>query len=353
MAYAYSLRIWLTGRKSKASFVLNDKGFRIGSEVKAKIEKSRFGTAGRLCNFKILWGDDVGVQDEESWLDAVKGSKHIEQSGAWFTLTYEDGTTEKFQAGRWMEKMGNEKFKARIAQIMDEEVITKFSEMTGDAADFYDTEEEEWFTSDAGFVLTGAGNKYVFNEGYSLCIPGTDKCMGFELKAGAEWLILNTLSADNWDGTINKLTGELALHPDLIVSVGFDVLVASLEATAYGGLDFVVALPDDYVKRACINMGVTVKGHIFGIGSGEKKFRWNTWCPVENAGMAACAAASGHDLESVLSLGDEGGPGPIDRDYLNGDYAIWLPAAPGDGPGRPAQALTSNDHSSAVVVSRI
>ena len=143
MAYAYSLRIWLTGRKSKASFVLNDKGFRIGSEVKAKIEKSRFGTAGRLCNFKILWGDDVGVQDEESWLDAVKGSKHIEQSGAWFTLTYEDGTTEKFQAGRWMEKMGNEKFKARIAQIMDEEVITKFSEMTGDAADFYDTEEEE------------------------------------------------------------------------------------------------------------------------------------------------------------------------------------------------------------------
>ena len=39
--------------------------------------------------------------------------------------------------------MGNEKFKARIAQIMDEEVITKFSEMTGEAADFYDTEEEE------------------------------------------------------------------------------------------------------------------------------------------------------------------------------------------------------------------
>ena len=143
MAYAYSLRIWLTGFKSKKSFVMNDKGFRVGSEVKAKIEKSRFGTAGRVCNFKILWGDAVGVQDEESWFDAVKGSKHIDQSGAWFTLTHEDGTTEKFQAGRWMEKMANEKFKARIAQIMDEEVITKFSEMTGDAADFYDTEEEE------------------------------------------------------------------------------------------------------------------------------------------------------------------------------------------------------------------
>ena len=44
MIYAYSLRIWLTGRKAKASFVLDDKGYRIGSEVKVKLEKSRFGT---------------------------------------------------------------------------------------------------------------------------------------------------------------------------------------------------------------------------------------------------------------------------------------------------------------------
>jgi len=55
MIYAYSLRIWLTGRKAKASYILDDNGFRIGSEVKVKIEKSRFGTAGRTCNFKILW----------------------------------------------------------------------------------------------------------------------------------------------------------------------------------------------------------------------------------------------------------------------------------------------------------
>ena len=47
MIYAYSLRIWLTGRKAKASFVLDDNGFRIGSEVKVKLEKSRFGTQGR------------------------------------------------------------------------------------------------------------------------------------------------------------------------------------------------------------------------------------------------------------------------------------------------------------------
>ena len=50
MAYAYSLRVWLTARKAKASFIVDDNGYRIGSEVKVKLEKSRFGTAGRTCN---------------------------------------------------------------------------------------------------------------------------------------------------------------------------------------------------------------------------------------------------------------------------------------------------------------
>ena len=40
MHYAYSLRIWLTGRKAKNAFVMDERGFRIGSEVKAKIQKS-------------------------------------------------------------------------------------------------------------------------------------------------------------------------------------------------------------------------------------------------------------------------------------------------------------------------
>ena len=99
MSYAYSLRIWLTGRKAKASFVLDDNGFRIGSEVKVKLEKSRFGTAGRRCNFRILWGgDSVAIQDDESLFDAVKGSDNVIQSGAWYTMVFEDGSTEKFQA---------------------------------------------------------------------------------------------------------------------------------------------------------------------------------------------------------------------------------------------------------------
>tara|TARA_Y100000296_G_scaffold12949_1_gene15014 strand:+ start:452 stop:1573 length:1122 start_codon:yes stop_codon:yes gene_type:complete len=148
--YSYSLRIWLTGRKAKASFIQDENGFRIGSEVKAKIEKSRFGTQGRVCTFKIVWGgDDVRICDEESWFEAIKSSQCLNNAGAWFTLVYEDGTTDKFQKSSWVEKLQNEKFRARVLQIMDEEVILKFEERTGKADDFYKIDEE---TSDETIV---------------------------------------------------------------------------------------------------------------------------------------------------------------------------------------------------------
>ena len=136
------MRIWLTGRKAKNSFIIDDNGFRIGSEVKVKLEKSRFGTQGRRCAFKILWGDDVGVQDEESWLDAIKGSKYLVSAGSWYTMDMGDGETEKFQPAKWMEKMQDKKFYNRVIAIIDEEIVMKFDRRDGDAADFYDEEEE-------------------------------------------------------------------------------------------------------------------------------------------------------------------------------------------------------------------
>jgi len=142
MIYAYSLRVWLTGRKAKASFVTDENGFRIGSEVKVKLEKSRFGTQGRQCNFKILWGDQIGIQDDESLFDAIKGSSHISQRGAWYELDMGDGTSQKFQASRWMEYMADEKFKTRVLQVMDEEVIFRFDQRQGNASDFYDPDND-------------------------------------------------------------------------------------------------------------------------------------------------------------------------------------------------------------------
>ena len=139
MIYAYSLRIWLTGRKAKASFIVDDSGFRIGSEVKVKLEKSRFGTQGRQCNFKILWGtDDIGVQDDQSLFEAIKSSNYMTSAGSWYSLEMGDGKMVKFQPAKWDEKMEDPTFKQRVYDVMDEEVIQKFDKRLGKAKDFYE-----------------------------------------------------------------------------------------------------------------------------------------------------------------------------------------------------------------------
>ena len=144
LAYAYSLRIWLTARKGKASFLLNDAGFRVGNEVKAKIEKSRFGTQGRECTFKILWGgDDVAVQDEESWFEAIKNSEQIKQSGAWYALIFDDGKEVKFQTTKWLDMLKDQDFKDQVLRIMEKEVIQKFDSREGSASNFYNIDGED------------------------------------------------------------------------------------------------------------------------------------------------------------------------------------------------------------------
>lgn len=143
MAYAYSLRIWLTGKRGKKSIIADDKGFTIGNEVKARLEKSRFGTAGRVCNFKIMWGDDIGVRDDESLFEAVQSSEHLSNAGPWWTLRHEDGTEQKFQTSKWGELMLQEPFRNRILQLVDEEVVLKFDKRNVDADHFYNVEEEE------------------------------------------------------------------------------------------------------------------------------------------------------------------------------------------------------------------
>ena len=94
MVYNASLRIWLTGRKAKSAFVKDENGFTIGSEVK--------------------------------------------EAGAWYSLVYEYGTTEKFQATRWMEKLEDPKFKSRVLELMDIEVIGKYRDRQGSIESFED-----------------------------------------------------------------------------------------------------------------------------------------------------------------------------------------------------------------------
>jgi len=134
----------LTARKGKSSFIFDDKGFRIGTEVKAKIQKSRFGTQGRQCNFKILWaGEEVKIMDKESWLEAIKSSDSLTNAGAWFTLHYEDGKTDKFQTKQWMDKLNDEKFYNRVIKLLEEEVVMKFDKRIGKSSDFYEEGEND------------------------------------------------------------------------------------------------------------------------------------------------------------------------------------------------------------------
>ncbi len=141
LSYSYSLRIWLTGRKAKDSYVIDERGYKIGSEVKARLEKSRFGTAGRECLFKIMWGGSVGVLDNESIFEAIK--PFIKQMGAWYELDVA-GTPKKFQQSGWEELMNkDEAFKKAVLDIMDREVIVKFDTREGDAKNYYNIEGEE------------------------------------------------------------------------------------------------------------------------------------------------------------------------------------------------------------------
>jgi hypothetical protein len=106
------------------------------------LEKSRFGTQGRQCNFRILWGDQIGIQDDESLFDAIGGSSSLVRTGAWYTLLNSSGEAlgSKFQASKWNDRMKEDEFRTRVYEIMDEEVIYKFDKREGNASDFYEEE---------------------------------------------------------------------------------------------------------------------------------------------------------------------------------------------------------------------
>ena len=123
--YFSSLRVWLTGRKSKASYIYDEVGRVVGSEVKATIQKSRFGSLKANCTFKIMWGDGVGIQDEESWFTAIKlsGTEKLKQSGAWYTIELNNGKSKKFQATHWKKLLEDKVFRESVLKIMDDAVV--------------------------------------------------------------------------------------------------------------------------------------------------------------------------------------------------------------------------------------
>lgn len=127
------LRLFLVSRKAKSHhvFVGDDK---VGSDLKVDIKKSRFGTEGRKCALKILWGNGVRICDEESWLEAIQGSQYYENRGAWKYLKMDDNPNSenivKFQAANWMEILKDEKVKERVKWIISVEMVDRFLNKT-------------------------------------------------------------------------------------------------------------------------------------------------------------------------------------------------------------------------------
>lgn len=72
LRHVYSLRIWLSRRDTRSSYVTNEDDERIGAEVEARIKKSRFGSEEKTCNFDIIWRGNVGIREKQYWLDVLK-----------------------------------------------------------------------------------------------------------------------------------------------------------------------------------------------------------------------------------------------------------------------------------------
>lgn len=132
LKFAYSLEIWLTRRKAKSAFVTGRHGEISGAEVVATMRKSRFGTEKRQCTFNIEWGENLGIQDEQSWFEAIAHSDRL-KTGAWNKLTLNNGEEKSFRATDWSDLVTNDKeFRETVLEILDYELIHKYVEQGGE-----------------------------------------------------------------------------------------------------------------------------------------------------------------------------------------------------------------------------
>jgi hypothetical protein len=152
--YNTSLHLRLTHRKAKDAYLVDANGFTLGSEVKAEIYKSRFGTYKRLCTFFLLWGggSETRIWDEENWLRTIENSEFVKQvpvddgvkrkKGAPKLTNIEiqmaDGEVLIIPAETWhAELVNNEQLRQRVVELIKDEQITKFANRTGKAKSFY------------------------------------------------------------------------------------------------------------------------------------------------------------------------------------------------------------------------
>jgi RecA/RadA recombinase len=135
LKFAYSLDIWLTKPKGKDSFVYDAFGSKIGTTVKVRVVKSRFGTEGRRCEFKIMWGGgNPHVKDVESWFPVVVQSSECEVGKVGkYIIKLPSGKLFEFKESTFEQLVeADAEAKEYLAKILDYELITKFANNKGD-----------------------------------------------------------------------------------------------------------------------------------------------------------------------------------------------------------------------------
>ena len=77
---------------------------------------------------KSMWGSEIGIQDEESWLEILKRSKspNFSVAGAWYTITPKEGKPLKFQSKQWKDKLKDETFRNAVVDLLNEVMVEKY-----------------------------------------------------------------------------------------------------------------------------------------------------------------------------------------------------------------------------------
>jgi RecA/RadA recombinase len=170
--YNQSLHLRLTRRKASDAMLKDENDYTIGTEVRAEIFKSRFGTYKRLTSFMILWGAgaDIRVWDEYSWLEAIqhspfvrmvkgtkdvapqaKGAKKKKKRGVidMIEITTREGEVISTPGDEWLNALAtNSALRDRVLELIEEEQITKFAQREGNAKNYYSLDGEESTVSD-------------------------------------------------------------------------------------------------------------------------------------------------------------------------------------------------------------
>ena len=101
----------------------------IGMKMRAQVIKNRLGPPMRHADFNLYF--ESGIDDDGSWLQALKDHKLLKQGGAWYTMEDHQGNEIKFQSKDWSEQLKDTEFKEYCYNLICSKAILKYDKNFG------------------------------------------------------------------------------------------------------------------------------------------------------------------------------------------------------------------------------